>query len=499
MLAKIEESRIARSQSIDRQRKSQFGQFFTPSSIARFMADLFVADGRRRCHLLDAGAGIGSLSAAFLERHISGDSGFADVSVDAFELDDNLHGDLTANLHDYLRLSHDQGVNVRFTVRSEDFIYAAVQSLGRYLFARQLPRYSHAILNPPYRKIRSDSEYRRALRTVGIETVNMYSAFVALSLTLLDPDHGQLVAIIPRSFCNGPYYRPFRDYILSRASVTHIHLFSSRNKAFKDDDVLQENVIVRLLRGSAQSNVTISTSTDDSFSDLAKHDWPFDLVVDPDDPERFIQIPTSLATRSIARESTICYSLEELGISVSTGPVVDFRLKVHLRDAPGADTVPLVYPCHVDGWQLNWPAEDGKKPNAIHLNASTRKWLYPNGFYCVVRRFSSKEERRRIVASVIRPSDFPGYQELGLENHLNVFHIARSSLPDTLAHGLSVYLNSTVVDQDFRRFNGHTQVNAADLRRIRYPSTAVLADLGKWAMQRAEHSQVQIDQQIERL
>ena len=499
MLAKIEESRIARSQSIDRQRKSQFGQFFTPSSIARFMAGLFVDDGRRRCHLLDAGAGIGSLSAAFLERCISGEAGFADVSVDAFEIDDNLHGDLTANLQDYVRPSHDQGINVRFAVRSDDFIYAAVQSIGRYLFAQQLPRYSHAILNPPYRKIRSDSEYRRALRTIGIETVNMYSAFVALSLSLLDPEHGQLVAIIPRSFCNGPYYRPFRDYILSRAAVSHIHLFSSRDKAFKDDDVLQENVIIRLLRGSAQSDVTITTSTDDSFSDLATHDWPFDLVVDPDDPERFIQIPTSSTAPSIGRESTIRYSLEELGISVSTGPVVDFRLKDHLRDTTGVDTVPLVYPRHVDGWQLNWPVEDGKKPNAIHLNASTRKWLYPNGFYCVVRRFSSKEERRRIVASVIRPSDFPGYQALGLENHLNVFHIARNSLPDTLAHGLAVYLNSTMVDQDFRRFNGHTQVNATDLRRMKYPSNKALSDLGKWAMISTEHSQEQINQQIEDL
>ena len=404
---------------------------------------LFVDDGRRRCHLLDAGAGIGSLSAAFLERCISGEAGFADVSVDAFEIDDNLHGDLTANLQDYVRPSHDQGINVRFAVRSDDFIYAAVQSIGRYLFAQQLPRYSHAILNPPYRKIRSDSEYRRALRTIGIETVNIYSAFVALSLSLLDPEHGQLVAIIPRSFCNGPYYRPFRDYILSRAAVSHIHLFSSRDKAFKDDDVLQENVIIRLLRGSAQSHVTITTSTDDSFSDLATHDWPFDLVVDPDDPERFIQIPTSSTAPSIGRESTIRYSLEELGISVSTGPVVDFRLKDHLRDTTGADTVPLVYPRHVDGWQLNWPVEDGKKPNAIHLNASTRihlnastrKWLYPNGFYCVVRRFSSKEERRRIVASVIRPSDFPGYHALGLENHLNVFHIALAETGESGAAG----------------------------------------------------------------
>ena len=52
---------------------------------------------------------------------------------------------------------------------------------------------------------------------------------------------GQIVAIIPRSFCNGPYYRSFRDFILERAAIKQIHLFGSRNKAFMDDNVLQEN------------------------------------------------------------------------------------------------------------------------------------------------------------------------------------------------------------------------------------------------------------------
>ena len=499
MLTKIEESRVALSQATDRHRKSQLGQFFTPTAIAQFMAGLFVRNDSRQCHLLDAGAGIGSLSAAFLERCISDDLDFTEVSVDAFEIDHHLHHELIANLDEYGRLSEAQGFKVKSTVRGDDFIYAAVQSLGRYLFAKMLPRYSHAILNPPYRKIRSNSGYRTALRTIGIETVNMYSAFVALALALLDAKHGQLVAIVPRSFCNGPYYRPFRDYILSRATLSHVHLFSSRNTAFKDDDVLQENVIIRLRRGVTQSDVTITTSTDDRFSDLARYDWPFEQIVLPDDPERFIQVPTS-SNRSLAgRKSNIRLTLDQLGISISTGPVVDFRLKDHLRDDPGVDTVPLLYPCHVNGWHVDWPRQDGKKPNAIHCNAVTRRWLYPNGFYCLVRRFSSKEEKRRIVASVIGPDDFPGFHSLGLENHLNVFHGGRKGLPDTLAHGLTVYLNSTIVDEEFRRFNGHTQVNATDLRRMKYPSRSALISLGRWAMQSEEHSQNEIDEQLEHL
>ena len=499
MLTKIEESRIALSQATDRHRKSQLGQFFTPTAIAQFMAGLFVRNDRRHCYLLDPGAGIGSLSAAFLERCISDDLGFSEVAVDAFEIDRNLHCDLIANLDEYGSLSEAQGFQVKSTVRGDDFIYTAVQSLGRYMFAEMLPKYSHAILNPPYRKIRSDSGYRAALRTIDIETVNMYSAFVALALSLLDATYGQLVAIIPRSFCNGPYYRPFRDYILSRATLSHVHLFSSRDKAFKDDDVLQENVIIRLQRGVDQSDVTITTSSDASFADLATHDWPFEQIVLADDPERFIQVPTPSYRSSAGRKSTLRFTLDRLDISVSTGPVVDFRLKDHLRDTPGVDTVPLLYPRHVNGWHVDWPLQDGKKPNAIHYNAVTQRWLYPNGFYCVVRRFSSKEERRRIVASVIGPDNFPGFHLLGLENHLNVFHGGRKGLADTLAHGLTVYLNSTVVDEEFRRFNGHTQVNATDLRSMKYPGRTALMSLGEWAMQRSQHSQNEIDEQIDQL
>jgi adenine-specific DNA-methyltransferase len=42
-----------------------------------------------------------------------------------------------------------------------------------------------------------------------------------------------------------------------------------------------------------------------------------------------------------------------------------------------------------------------------------------------------------------------------------------------------VYLNSSLVDSYFRQFNGHTQVNATDLRSLRYPARAVLERIGK--------------------
>ncbi|WP_258869003.1 hypothetical protein [Alkalilimnicola ehrlichii] len=137
-----------------------------------------------------------------------------------------------------------------------------------------------------------------------------------------------------------------------------------------------------------------------------------------------------------------------------------------------------------------------KKPNAIELNADTQKWLYPSGFYCVVRRFSSKEEKRRIVASVVEPNTFGNVPMLGFENHLNLFHENKQGLPESLARGLAVFLNTTAVDEQFRRFSGHTQVNATDLKLMKYPSRDDLIQLGEWATQQETLAQDKIDAKL---
>ena len=489
MLSVVEQKRVEVSRRTAAKKKSQLGQFLTPATTALFMARLFQASSSRNCYLLDAGAGIGSLSSAFIEECMVGKLGLDKVALTTFELDTSLHGELEHSLSSYIdRLSFS------YEVFGGDFIEEAVNRIQFGYGAG----FTHAVLNPPYKKINSNSRHRLLLRRVGIETVNLYSAFVALALALMAPN-GQLVAIIPRSFCNGPYYRPFREFMLSHAAIHHIHLFESRDKAFRDDAVLQENVIILLERDCAQGNVTVTTSTDDSFTDLVTHTYPFNRIVLNDAAERTIHVPTAYERSAIELSPAIGYSLHDLGISVSTGPVVDFRLRQHLRDMPEKGTIPLLYPAHFNGQETLWPKPDMKKPNAIHRNSETEKWLFPNGHYCVVRRFSSKEEKRRIVASVVRPETFANTDALGFENHLNVFHENKRGLPAALAHGLSIFLNTTAVDKNFRIFSGHTQVNATDLKLMKYPSRANLMSLGEWALTCGELTQAMIDQQLHNL
>lgn len=124
----------------------------------------------------------------------------------------------------------------------------------------------------------------------------------------------------------------------------------------------------------------------------------FAEIVHPHDAEKFIHIPSG-ASHATAKETMggLTSSLASLGVTVSTGRVVDFRLKEALRKEPERGAVPLLYPCHFNGGTVHWPKRESRKPNAILDNDETRPWLVPSGIYLLTKRFTSKEERRRLV------------------------------------------------------------------------------------------------------
>lgn len=112
------------------------------------------------------------------------------------------------------------------------------------------------------------------------------------------------MAIIPRSFCNGPYYQPFREHLLTETSIKHIHIFDSRNAAFAEDEVLQENIIIHCVKGVPQGQVIITSSPTSDFhldeesgqitaTDMTQRKVSIDKIVNPADKQKFIHIAAS--------------------------------------------------------------------------------------------------------------------------------------------------------------------------------------------------------------
>jgi len=486
LVDRADKTRLRISPLLNAESRANLGQFMTPGIIADFMASLFESTKSDSVRILDAGAGVGTLSAALITR-ITKEPMIASVDVTAYEIDQSIRTELSKTLN---HCAEADG-RISSKIIPDDFIECAVNDIQ---FVGE-GKFTHAILNPPYRKINVGTRHRKLLSEVGIETVNLYSAFVALAIERMEQG-GQIVAIIPRSFCNGPYYRPFRKFMFRRAALKQIHLFDSRTSAFSDDAVLQENVIIRLTVGVQQGDVIVSSSADRSLTDSNRTSYSFKELVLSDDQEKFLHIPQNREKSLATHLPMATENLKDIGLNVSTGPVVDFRLKEFLLSEPATNSVPLLYANHFVKGTLVWPKTEGKKPNAIMLTVETLKWLYPNGCYTVLRRFSSKEEKRRIVAYVVRGTEFDTSRYLGFENHLNVFHNNRQPLKLEVALGLAVYLNSTAVDEYFRRFSGHTQVNATDLKNLKYPSHSALVELGNWAAKRDTISQEAIDSHI---
>lgn len=478
LIDQTESYRAQANRRLNPQTQAELGQFTTSKPIARFMASLF-EDVVGKVTLLDPGAGAGSLTAAFIYQCMSSHAHPSEISVDAYEVDQVMVDYLEQTLHQCKTECERVGLPFSGNIVNRDFIDDGVDLVWKEgsLFGQPLRGYSHCIMNPPYKKILSTSKHRRSLSRIGIETSNLYSAFLALAIRLLAPG-GELVAIVPRSFCNGVYFRPFRQLLLSEMAIKHLHVFDSRTQAFKENDVLQENIILHAVKQVAQGDVYITSSSDPSLTDMTQRLVTFNQVVKPEDAKFFIHIATSdLDQMIVDRIGLFTHSLDNLGLDVSTGPVVDFRLKDDIRAQPEAGTVPLIYPSHFCHNEIQWPLKNGKKPNAIHESAASRQWLMPNGWYVLTRRFSSKEEKRRVVAAICDPGKLPA-ATVGFENHINVIHDRKNGLDPLTAKGLAVYLNSTLIDLYFRQFSGHTQVNATDLRTLPYPSHEILSRLG---------------------
>ncbi len=275
-------------------------------------------------------------------------------------------------------------------------------------------------------------------------------------------------------------------------SPRRVHLFESRNELFSENGVLQENIVLHGRKEKARQPILVACSRGDQS--VSEKMLGYEQVFRPGDNDMIVHLIADSDEEEIVNAVTrLSGSLSELGVEVSTGRVVDFRARDYLYDQPGLGRVPLIFPQHFRQGSIEWPCLSGKKANAIADCGATRNLFVPSGFYVLVKRFSAKEERRRIVAAILDPRKIEA-DWLAFDNKTNFFHVAGRGLSEALAKGLATYLNSTIIDRYFRLFSGHTQVNAEDLRRLPYPAAdQLLALAGSFG---GSHEQARIDKTV---
>lgn len=470
------------------QRKA-LGQFLTPPVVARYMAkQLGVLPDK--CRILEPAIGSGILACAVIEQAVIYQQP-KHLAIIGYEVDPELYEAACTALAVATAHAKQAGISVQIALYNKDFILAQTAERQLSLFDSNESRsqlsqtYDRIIANPPYFKLnRDDPRADAALGQIAGHT-NAYTLFMGLGIKQL-VSGGYACFIVPRSFCSGAYFTQFRREFVTQAMPTSIHLFESRDVTFKADDVLQENIIFTFQKRQAAESIWSPIQISASHSHRALGNELVHSFISPQeflkqrDGSLFFRLPvTELDQAIIAIMDQWPSSLSKLDLHVSTGPVVAFRAKDLLYPVNGtksAETVPLLWMQNIRPQQVDWPVAQGHKPQAIAR--TDKELLVTNANYVLTRRFSAKEEYRRLVAAPLLREQFSD-SALGLENHLNYIYRKGEGLEAEEAIGLSALLNSALIDRYFRICNGSTQVNATELRALPFPPLDIIKQIGR--------------------
>jgi adenine-specific DNA-methyltransferase len=464
-----------------------YGQFLTPPSVARYMAKQLgpIQDG---ASFLEPAVGSGVLVCAVIELLIA-ERRPLEISFTTYETDKELCDVTREVVQTASREAEKHGIKVNWRLCQEDFVLACLPEVEQpSLFSQNESKqkaFTHILSNPPYFKLNVQDKRVKAVYGKLKGHTNIYTLFMALSAKLLSPQ-GKACFIVPRSFCSGVYFSEFRRDLLRDVTPTSLHVFQSRNDVF--GEVLQENVIFSFEK-TAQSeehrywagHINISSSQDDKSleSEIITRQVSYERFLSDHNGLLLFRVPTGILDEQILDVvDKWDGSLEKYGFQVSTGRVVPFRAKGLLKEHRKAEngTVPLLWMQNVKPYQTVYPLDRFDKPQAILANDPSL--LFPNGNYVLLRRFSAKEDKRRLISAPFLGEKLDCAQ-IGFENHLNVIFRKKGTLTTAQTIGLSALLNSAVVDRYFRIVNGNTQVNAAELRILPIPPLEVVKNIGE--------------------
>lgn len=470
--------------------RKEIGQYFTGSAVSDYMASMIEPIDAPVVRILDAGAGAGILTISAALRCL--ELGNKKAHAVLYEIDANAVKHLELNMERVTQHFLEVGGEFTFEVHQEDFVLSRPDKAD--LVNHPVESFHVASINPPYFKYNSKtSPYADATADLFKGNPNIYASFMAVVAACLAPN-GQMVAIVPRSFTNGLYFKGFRHFLSKTMSLEKLHIFRSRNKVFKELAVLQENIICSYVKKNQEPYIEICTST--GYEDLSQVDakkYPHELIIDSTNQNKIIRIPES------AEDATILKTVEEWpssfqenGYFISTGPVVEHRTRDYITTPENrSDSVPLLRMHNVKAFKTVWTGSN-KKDACFQLLDGHDKHTSNNQPYVILKRFSSKDEKRRLVAGVHDPQAITG-RLIALENHLNYIGLTEGEMDLAEAYGLATLFNSTFMDKYFRCISGNTQVNATEIRLLKLPTRSFIRQIGAALLKSKKTDQDHID------
>lgn len=463
--------------------RKKYGQFFTSMETARFMAGLYQIDETlHTVSVLDAGAGSGILSCAFIERLERIDS-IRTIELTCYENDTNVLPLLKQNL-EYCKEQSQKIIQIH--IIEDNYILSQYLDFNHMIGERIEPKkYDFVIGNPPYMKIPKDAPEAAAMPEVCYGAPNLYFIFASMGLFNLSED-GELVYIIPRSWTSGAYFKRFREYFLTEGKLKHIHLFVSRSKVFDKESVLQETMIIKVQKTSQKPDTLTITSSKSNydFGEITSLTVPYDLVVSGFDHYVYL-VTDEQEVQVLKRLRKFDKTLPAIGVRMKTGLTVDFRNRDILRDQEEEGAIPLFYPQHIKEGKVEFPIQKEHE----YVVTEQKGLMQENKNYLFVKRFTAKEEHRRLQCGVYLAKRFPQYTKISTQNKINFVDGVLTEMSECLVYGLYVIFNSTLYDEYYRILNGSTQVNSTEINAMPVPDLESIKEMGKKLIQSEDYSE----------
>ncbi len=461
-------------ESMPKSIRKKRGQFFTTRPTAEYMASMFdLSSVGSEVSILDPGSGTGILAAALIDR-LSNESIINKINLTCYETDEEVLTVLFKNL-EYIK--QNISIDFEYTILQKDYITSQADDFNRNLFDSSEQKFDCIIGNPPYVRISRNHIAALSMPSVVCGAPNYYFLFASMSVFNLKPN-GEMVYIIPRSWTSGAYFKLFREYLLSNSKIERVHLFVSRDKVFGSESVLQETMIIKLIKTQSDSSVVRLTSSNSGmdFSNVSRLDLPYDQMVSG--KNLYVYLPISLEQVSVLEKiNKLSHTLPDIGLRMRTGIIVDFREQESLRSVQTDNVVPLFYSQHIKNGRVHHEPS-GKQFDWVILDNTSLIQLNKN--YLFLKRFTAKEEPRRLQAGIYLSSDFNEFAYIGTHNKINyIDNVDKSPLCQNEVYGLYGIFNSTIYDQYYRILNGSTQVNSTEVNSIPVPPREKIMEIGK--------------------
>ncbi len=264
------------------------------------------------------------------------------------------------------------------------------------------------------------------------------------------------------------------NYILSQM-VDYNCMLGANPNADKFDMIIGNPPYMKVRKAEVPpSHIRITTTrTNRDFSEITVFDAPYDTVVSGAD--KYVYLVTNpKEADTLEKLNNWHYTLPKLGIPMKTGLTVDFRNRDALRNQDEEEAVPLFYSQHIKDGRVVFPI--GKE--CEYIVTDQPGLLQDNVNYLFVKRFTAKEERRRLQCGVYLSRKYPRYSKISTQNKIN-FIGGMKELSECIVYGLYVLFNSTLYDSYYRILNGSTQVNSTEINSMPVPSLTTIGELGK--------------------